>query len=132
MFDYISKKSSFLINLGKYISHKVVTEYEPTSGTRIKTPEEINNLDRVSLAKEFINRRSEYFNDLTITEEIIYDIAKYIDKRIPQAYKKHLEKQHDLAPSKLEVVAEEYGLIYQFEPVVKYEVFVASATEKID
>ena len=75
MFDYIERKKSFLVNLGKYISHEIVTEFNSETGSRIRTVEELNNLNRLELAKNFTQRRKEYFKGINITEEIMIDIV---------------------------------------------------------
>ena len=64
MFDYIERKKSFLVNLGKYISHEIVTEFNSETGSRIRTVEELNNLNRLELAKNFTQRRKTLINVL--------------------------------------------------------------------
>lgn len=132
MFDYIERKKSFLVNLGKYISHEIVTEFNSETGSRIRTVEELNNLNRLELAKNFTQRKREYFKGINITEKIIIDIARYIDERIPQAYEKHLNNRNDKAPTKLNTSAEEYGLIYHLKGSINEEkkTFVIYATDK--
>lgn len=132
MFDYIERKKSFLVNLGKYISYEIVTEFTLETGSRIRTVEELNSMDRLELAKNFTQRRREYFKGINITEEIITDIARYIDERIPQTYEKHLNNRNDKAPAKINTSAEEYGLIYRLKGSIneKKKTSITYATDK--
>lgn len=78
-----------------------------------------NDLDRLHLAYSFLDSFSSfyahYLDGSIPKEDLVWDIALYIDKRIPQSYIKWRDKLHDSKPSK--VIANRYttGLIYHFK-----------------
>lgn len=108
LFEYLENKQKFVIQLGQYISHEIISH---------DTYRNYNDLDRLYLAYSFLEWKPypHYFYGSIPREDLVWDIALYIDKRIPQSYIKWRDKLHDSKPNK--VVANRYttGLIYHFK-----------------
>ena len=123
-FYYVAKPLQFSMKLGNFISHQVV-RYTSKGEACIKTPQQLNNLDRIVLANKFLNGLSNYCskygeiknpNEIT-SDEFILDIARYIDKRLPQSYYKWKTKSHDKAPSEIQMTDDlisSLGFMYHF------------------
>ncbi|WJE22408.1 hypothetical protein QRY07_11995 [Bacillus cereus] len=94
MFKYLINKQKFVISLGQFITYNVIHEtLSDTScrhvGRRLRTVEEINELDRIRLAYEFYESVYPHYLEGGISRvDMIEHIARYIDKRIPQTYVK--------------------------------------------
>ena len=114
MFEYLRNHRQFVVRLGNYISHNIVT-YKDTERKKVcRTAEELNSLDRYKLASDF------YYMESTNIEggygsDMIDEIALYIDQRIPQTYEKWLLKMHDKGPANMNTDASKYGLIYKVD-----------------
>lgn len=113
-FGYLANPRRFLQKLGNYISHEVVT-YDKGREKILRTVEELNNLDREDLAAKFYYKIHPSYLEGGYGSDMIDEIAKHIDYMIPKAYAKHYLKDHDRGPSRIEVNAEEYGLIYHYK-----------------
>ena len=119
MFSYLTNSKQFVQKLGNYISHEVVPYFDGRQRV-LRTPEELNNMDRLELATTFYNNIHRNYLEGGVDGEFMRDqIALYIDMRIPQAYKKYSSPEHiDIAPSRIEVTDKdmrEMGLIYKLK-----------------
>ncbi|MBH0358986.1 hypothetical protein [Bacillus toyonensis] len=94
MFEYLINKQKFVISLGQFITYNVIHEtLSDTSsrylGRRLRTVEEIPELDRIQLAYEFYESAYSHYLEGGIPKaDMIENITNYIDKRIPQTYVK--------------------------------------------
>lgn len=117
MFSYLVNRKNFVQKLGNYISHEVVTYFDGEKRI-LRTPEELNKMDRLELATIFYNKtHRNYFEGSIDGVDTREHIAEYIDKRIPQTYKKYF-KHIEGAPARVEVTEEdmkEMGLIYKLK-----------------
>ncbi|MCF8021053.1 MAG: hypothetical protein K9L62_16880 [Vallitaleaceae bacterium] len=114
MFKDYDLPKGFLIKLGKFVSHEVVSYFD---GQRhYRTINELNQYDRLKLANQFYSRLHESYKDTGWNEKkLLMDIAISIDDKIPKAYMKHFYKLHDHGPSNLIIDGESYGFVYQYE-----------------
>lgn len=88
MFEYMDERRA-KARIGHYVAHHIVQE-QPFSKI-VRSPDQLNRMDRYELAKVFLaSNEGQYFNrDLRHTpdpENMLDDIARYIDQRIPKAY----------------------------------------------
>jgi hypothetical protein len=121
MFDYLLNTRQFTIQLGKFISHKVISYLDRQQGRIYRSAEELNALDRYELTEEFLQSLRPGLLDGSIPlEDVRDDIAMYIDKMIPKAFVKYRDHL-DIAPSKVQDDAIlQTDLIYHFRENRKY------------
>ncbi|PGN45101.1 hypothetical protein [Bacillus thuringiensis] len=114
MFEYLPEKRSFTIKLGQIIAHEIVKNGIMSKESR--SIYDLNMMNRYDLAADALRKMPERYLVGTYTrDEIIKDMAMYIDERIPSAYAKWGAEDNYNAPSKITVSADSYGLIYHFE-----------------
>ncbi|WP_242300039.1 hypothetical protein [Bacillus cereus group sp. BfR-BA-01448] len=114
MFEYLPEKRSFTIKLGQIIAHEIVKNGIMSKESR--SIYDLNMMNRYDLATDALRKMPERYLAGTYTrDEIIKDIAMYIDERIPPAYAKWGAEDNYKAPSRITVSADSYGLIYHFE-----------------
>ena len=115
-FDILFHKKRFLLKLGNYISHQVISHF---NGKELifKTEKELNDLNREELASDFYWNfcPSVLFEGMMDRDFLIDEIALYIDKRIPQSYLKYKYELHDTSPSKVNPNDYEHNLIYHYQ-----------------
>lgn len=90
--------------LGDYVSHKVVHP----RGRELESVDTLNALDRRLLAEEWFWQTEDWFSMWLINiirgyykdiDEFLNEAALFIDDRIPRAYMKHYEQNHDQGPA---------------------------------
>ncbi|HDX9701712.1 TPA: hypothetical protein ROY42_005635 [Bacillus thuringiensis] len=114
MFEYLIEKRSFTIKLGQIIAHDIV---QHGIGSFIgKSAYNLNRMDRYGLAIDALAKMPKnYLQGSYTQEQLLKDMAIYIDKRIPSAYAKWVAEEEYKAPSHIKASADKYGLLYQFE-----------------
>lgn len=145
MFDRLNKEDKRTIRhrLGDYVAHKVIRNYGV-----MKSVEEINSLNRMTLAREWYDSQVEahrwnkemysrivdtYFSGV---DDFIRTLAIYIDSRIPGAYIKYAEHLEtgvdDICVPFDEDLTLPYGLKYHYsENLAKHApATTARATQK--
>lgn len=121
--------------LGQIITHDIVRP----NGI-LRTVDELNNLDRYELAEFAVQKIDSYrWDDLLKgnydRNQLIEDVARHIDKILPQSYIKWKTKRHDVNPSRLNENISDYGLIYYFDKEVtrpKKKIVVPKVIKLID
>ncbi|MED1088325.1 hypothetical protein [Bacillus mycoides] len=121
MFEYLINKQKFVISLGQFITYNVIHETLNDAsgrylGRRLRTTEEINELDRIQLAYEFSESVYPHYLEGGIPKvDMVEHIARYIDKRIPQTYVKwNVNYTDGVAPSRLKVNIANTRLVYHY------------------
>ncbi|MCQ6520777.1 hypothetical protein NPX90_04430 [Bacillus paranthracis] len=107
--------------MGQFITYNIIYEtLNDVSGCflkrRLRTSEEINELDRTQLAYEFYeNVYPHYLEGGIPRADMVKHIASYIDKRIRQTYVKwKVTYMDEVALSQLKVNIEDTGLIHHY------------------
>lgn len=118
MFEYLEEKHKVTIKLGQIISHDIVKSKSvfPHSNINLRGVKELNSLNRLELAKMALSKMPEnYLTGTYDKKTLLNDMAKYIDKRIPQSYEKWSKGGNADNPTKIKVNAAEHGLVYHYE-----------------
>lgn len=116
MFEYLRYKTKFLMKLDTFIAHEIIKEFIPNIGLKMRSPNQLNQMNRYILANEFYNTLNIKLCEGSVDGvDMKDDIAIYIDKIIPQSYGKW--KIHELNNTSNQIIinAEDFGLIYHFE-----------------
>ncbi|HDR7623658.1 TPA: hypothetical protein QCX73_003315 [Bacillus mycoides] len=130
MFEYLTEKRSFTIKLGQIIAHEIVKNGIMSKKSR--SVYDLNMMNRYVLAADALGKMPErYLIGTYSRDEIIKDMAMYIDERIPSAYAKWGAQDDYKAPSKLNVSADSYGLIYYFEENCKTKTKAVATKKRI-
>ena len=121
-FSYLDAEENkkFRQDIGQFLSSKI--KRQKRNGI-LKTPEDFNNLDRIELTVEFIKDRTydgKYrLRPLHEPYFFAYDIARFIDFRIPYQFYNNFVGDADGTINKetykAKEVMEKYGLHYYFE-----------------
>ncbi|MNN81547.1 hypothetical protein D3C81_1983840 [compost metagenome] len=90
MFEYADEKK-VKNRVGKNVTHYIVQE-RPYNKI-VHSIDQINQMDRFELAREFLSSKERKYFDQDLRwipdpEEMLGDIARYIDQRIPKSYAK--------------------------------------------
>jgi predicted metal-dependent hydrolase len=95
LFEYAEDSRKVKMRIGNYVAHYVVHEQSKSKpfNKSVRTPEQLNAMDRYELAKAFLeSKERRYFlpdvGNSYDPEQLLQDVAKYIDQRIPKAYGK--------------------------------------------
>jgi len=117
LFTYLPEKKRFTIRLGQFISHSIV---KPNSRLgykdHLQSPSALNTMNRYELAQSaYEDMPSDLLVGEYSKEQLLHELAVYIDRRIPQSYVKWKEREHDKGPAGMKVKAEDYGFIYHFD-----------------
>jgi hypothetical protein len=114
LFSDVANAKNIKIRIGQFVADRVITDKR--GKTQVKSPEEINSLDRFDLADQFIEVVEEeagerFHSDLgdNYNAHILHkDIALFIDITIPKAFNKHYLSRDSY-------LIEDTGLVYYFE-----------------
>lgn len=114
MFDYLKDSKIIKKRLSEYVSKNIVFVFNGKH-RELVSPLLLNAVDRYILANEFIKAKPWGFEDVEDKEQLIKDIAIYIDYMIPKAYEKYynLEKWSQIPVSQVRVLLKDHGLIYK-------------------
>lgn len=117
VFTYLPEKKRFTIRLGQYISHSIVKPNSRLGSIGdLQPPTTLNALNRYELAQSaYDDMPSNLLVGEYSKEQLLHELAVYIDKRIPQSYVKWKEREHDKGPAGMKVKAEDYGFVYHFD-----------------
>ncbi|QWI25655.1 hypothetical protein EXW34_31280 (plasmid) [Bacillus mycoides] len=116
LFDYLYDKRYFTTKLARIIALDIV--WNEISSFAEKSIYNLNRMDRYELAVDALKKIPKSYLDGSDTEEeLLTDMAKYIDRRIPISYAIEMADNsgESLFLHKKEIKAEEYGLIYHFD-----------------